>query len=930
MKRLFTVQRLTPILIFAYLSFLLLPVSASFASCWQWSSSSGRRSIPFPSTDTRRKSTVVIETHASMKPDPPTSSTASLLPRRPPDMETQPRRRNNLATNETPNWRKGNNQNHKRQRGNSDPPRRRRDDSSGDHPAMLLPATIPRLSDLLNSLPPDRAATPTVPRHSRDGKPTSHHRRARQKGSTDPSDENLLVGEPWLADYHTSCHTQQRIKRAAESAAAGRSVDGPAVVLSTFFNTPPDRCNAANLVCALTSSAKLLNPRHCLSDRALQLFFQTTHVLDQMLDRRLLTARQLCNVAWAVAKYYERDPRVLPPPQTRAALSSDHVFGVAETWDLSQAGVAAASRRVDAVVDHLAERLRESLDRDARAAKEGELGMACWAYGVLRPRRRPPGWKHGPQVAAIGREHTVRQVPHREATDLVKFERWTTTLSDDSEDFDGGEPGTVTDALFDKIAQALVNPSRERSDPNGANSESSRIQACQWKELANLAWAFASRGRFRSSESQDLLLAIAEESANRLEQGGSHSQQVLSRDLSQIVWSLGVLQVDNFRLADGLVRVVDAVVEWTGVATTGVRLRSFRTWSCADIVQFVLSLAHARIDEGQLLRHLYEEAAWRLERDDDASNRETSHRMRFQTWEVSILLWCQARLYLKEPQGQVFERFASLAASVLAKRTRDVDRLTDVGFGYQEQANIVWSLTVLEANHEASTIHLIRRIFNEACRSCQEDGVIHLEHAHQLWQALYLLGKECPDAVSEVPQWFSAYLQDKWRAEKARPKVSSARHRALSQALTSMGVVHKNEHDEDIDVAIVLKPNAAWSHESLGREDAEAGTSDGVRLAVEFDGPNHFTRQRSKEGSSPAEVPRALGHTVLKYRLLKMQGWIVVRVPYYEFDKIPFWASMERQRYLQRLLKTHGNLRFSEADVSEYRPHVANRRSRFD
>ncbi len=61
-----------------------------------------------------------------------------------------------------------------------------------------------------------------------------------------------------------------------------------------------------------------------------------------------------------------------------------------------------------------------------------------------------------------------------------------------------------------------------------------------------------------------------------------------------------------------------------------------------------------------------------------------------------------------------------------------------------------------------------------------------------------------------------------------------------------------------------------------------------------------------------------------------MQGWTVVRVPYYEFDRIPFWASMERQRYLQRKLKTHANIRFSGVDVSEYKAPSANKVSRFD
>jgi hypothetical protein len=143
-------------------------------------------------------------------------------------------------------------------------------------------------------------------------------------------------------------------------------------------------------------------------------------------------------------------------------------------------------------------------------------------------------------------------------------------------------------------------------------------------------------------------------------------------------------------------------------------------------------------------------------------------------------------------------------------------------------------------------------------------------------------------------------------------------------------VDHINEHDEDIDVAIILQPNAAWVHETemdeLGVESREKSKQ--MLLAVEFDGPNHFTRQ--DDSASKSDYPRALGHTVLKYRLLKKQGWTVVRIPYYEFDRIPFWASMERQRYLQRKLKTHANLRFSDIDVSEYKALTPNRRSRFE
>ena len=119
----------------------------------------------------------------------------------------------------------------------------------------------------------------------------------------------------------------------------------------------------------------------------------------------------------------------------------------------------------------------------------------------------------------------------------------------------------------------------------------------------------------------------------------------------------------------------------------------------------------------------------------------------------------------------------------------------------------------------------------------------------------------------------------------------------------------------------MLKSQASWTYQTTSENNPE-----GVqKVAVEFDGPHHFTRQ-----IEPTLPPRTLGHTALKYRLLKKQGWMVVRVPYYEFDRIPFWASMERQRYLQRLLKTHANLRFSTVDVSEYVAPKPNRNSRYE
>ena len=181
-----------------------------------------------------------------------------------------------------------------------------------------------------------------------------------------------------------------------------------------------------------------------------------------------------------------------------------------------------------------------------------------------------------------------------------------------------------------------------------------------------------------------------------------------------------------------------------------------------------------------------------------------------------------------------------------------------------------------------------------------EGDVIQIEHAHQLWQSYFLLSRDCPAAVEDVPAEFRNYLEGKWNAEKSRGKQSSSRHRAISQTLSLMKVAHRNEYVEDVDVAIVLEEDSAWTHTALHDFDFEReGGERWKKVAVEFDGPHHFTVMASTgedlssmEGGVKITTPRVLGHTVLKYRLLKKKGWTVVRIPYYEFDKIPFWASM--------------------------------------
>ncbi|KAG7357375.1 RAP domain containing protein [Nitzschia inconspicua] len=848
-----------------------------------------------------------------------------------------------------------------------------------------IPTVIPRLSDILegrstvvyNAVEQKDAPKPRLPTK------TSTPRKQ--------SISKIPTTTPWRASYKSSTRTQGRIKKMFSTVTSESNNIPPSRrarrILDELLQTPPHFCNAVNLVCALTYSAKVMGQQqvHQNPDQALRKSLQKTlDVLHDLVvvhkEEQLLSARQLCNVCWAIAKHYDRDPMLLPQVPLQVVKSSDMIImgdsdseGPSWQWNTAplmkeeelvmNSTTDSPEARLQETIDEIAIQLASVLSRDDKDGtnmnessfrkpriKRGEICMACWAYGKLKPREVPPGWPGPPQVGKVIQTSNFGGANDDVGMPLIKFEQLgrkglaigdnTEFSINDDRSNDSLEKSTVTDALFDAFAQALT---KTPEVPDESMNSLSLLQQCTWSELANIGWAFASHGQCRSEASQNLLVTLADEASFRLKESTSarfavDRQKPMIRDITQLLWSLGTLQADNFQLADGLVSLVNALTESLRLGEkTGSSFsqgRPLRRWSCADLVQTAVALAHARIDEQRLLRAVYEEGTHRLMEGSSNINAATSfgsipadERRSFHPWEASILLWAQARLYLTGQQDPVFDEFVEDAPAFFLKTLRENGgSFFKSHIGPQEQANIVWALVVLEKFNSNAAVELIDMIFQESARSCKEDKTIQLEHAHQLWQAYFILEEDCPEAVERVPKWFVTYLREKWSLEKARDKVSSARHRSLSSTLQLMGVDHINEHDEDIDVAIILKPNAAWIHETEMDQGMESTNIDKMSLAVEFDGPNHFTRR----DDWTSDRPRALGHTVLKYRLLKKQGWTVVRVPYYEFDKIPFWASMERQRYLQRKLKTHANLRFSDVDVSEYKALIPNRRSRYD
>ena len=118
----------------------------------------------------------------------------------------------------------------------------------------------------------------------------------------------------------------------------------------------------------------------------------------------------------------------------------------------------------------------------------------------------------------------------------------------------------------------------------------------------------------------------------------------------------------------------------------------------------------------------------------------------------------------------------------------------------------------------------------------------------------------------------------KARKEEARKVTVSNSQREVADSLCRLGISHELEYVTadglfSIDLAIVDR-----------------------RIALEFDGPSHFTRNTLEP----------LGHTRLRDRLLSAMGWQVVSIPFFEWERL--LQIHERDAYVERRVHREGPL----------------------
>lgn len=852
--------------------------------------------------------------------------------------------------------------------------------------------SIPKLSDILTSLDTNEKN----PKKSE--KDVFVDNNKNKKASRD---EKKI---PWKADFVTSRKTQAKLKKImivnnSEAAAAAadpsfssysnhqeqkklNNLSNCVQIFRTLLkDTPSYMCNEVNLLYALTVTAKLYpsslegekNKRNESSQETTRLRNEFKSLLIESLEtlsniissgsQHELSLRQYANAAWAIVRHQVKN----------SALDFHNDEDNEDSERNRAATVEDLLRNIERKIVHELLHNNNKRGEEKKSPKPAELCMISSAYASKEPRDCPVGWRtvsgyqtNFPISSSSDISYSVMKFDDNPGIPIDKQDvAESSSSSKNLVDQPNTSKTSSTNSLFEIIAKTILDS--KQNTPDGDENklvEYELLRQSSWKELSNLAWSFATHDFINPTEPKPLsnnvysfIEALATEATERLSSSAHDvsSSAMQPRDLSLLAWSLGMLQVVDFRLGDSYVNYINALETHLFSSSS----HPFERWNCTDLIQLAVSLAHGRLDNQKILLALYDEALHKI----FASEGKMEHKKddTFESWELSVLVWVQAKLYLTGAIDETYETFSNHVPTIIMERLQSSSDLSQIGIGPKEQANLAWSLAVLQTYQHPDSIRLLQSIFDQPFSIA--DGEQWPEHLHQLHQALFVLSDECPEATKYVKKEYRDYLLENWFNEKSRIKTSSARHKALSQTLSLMRVAHYNEHDEDIDVAIVLKdtPTSSarsslqkgrneevkpkWTHMATTTSDKSSNskgqdyhdeTNVSHKVAVEFDGPNHFTRiiqDESSQHTTPtvSNSPRVLGHTVLKYRMLKIKGWTVVRVPFYEFDKIPFWASMERQRYLQRALKTHANIKFSEVDISEYKPHVVHsRKSRFD
>ncbi|PNW72726.1 hypothetical protein CHLRE_15g638950v5 [Chlamydomonas reinhardtii] len=245
--------------------------------------------------------------------------------------------------------------------------------------------------------------------------------------------------------------------------------------------------------------------------------------------------------------------------------------------------------------------------------------------------------------------------------------------------------------------------------------------------------------------------------------------------------------------------------------------------------------------------------------------------------ECSNTLWALALLQL---------RHAGLEAAVCG-RLGELLRQGPESLIAQELCNSLWALAVLAGGGgpaSPAAAAMAPALAREAARrreGFQTEGLL------QLWQAQHELGGEVAEALARSPDLLAA-IEAAVAAVQATGSTTSSLQEQVAEALQRL--LQKGR------LPIVSVRTEVVVEGVLGRVDIVADWSDGRRVAIEVDGPDHFLTNRKDDPSA------VNGSTALRNRQLQRalgEGGLVC-VPFWEWYGLRTPSAQEAY-LLQRL-----------------------------
>ena len=369
------------------------------------------------------------------------------------------------------------------------------------------------------------------------------------------------------------------------------------------------------------------------------------------------------------------------------------------------------------------------------------------------------------------------------------------------------------------------------------------------QNLTNLAWGMTAQKRDEVSRDNDaIFFSVSKEIESRIF-APSKLEEFTTQNLSNYFWSLGSRRVKKSRSS------LDALM---GIYST--LLPQFKpqelanvTWSCARLqyynAQFldrIGDLVSSKMDsfQGQnlsnilwafgKLRHLHKRLMY------TASLAAPSKMSSFSHQHLSNILWSYATLNFEA--SSMFSCF----------KQEIIEQMEKVPMVAEQLANVIWALAIANEMDQNTWNLMIKQIDSSTSNSSTKD-----ETLTQVFQAQMLLNARQPESHAwMMPQDLAMAAKSAW--QKATKNVSiSDFHKSVSSCLTcGLGKDHEIEY---------LTSDACFSIDIAIPSE---------HIALEIDGPQHFTR---------SEEP--LGDTLARNDLLKARGWRVITVPYFAWPQ---------------------------------------------